>query len=172
MKRMFLSVIVAMLMVSMPLCVKAEEKETTTYSYDYSEYNGGDPNDYQYSFDKENWTSERSWEVEVGKMYKLYVKCPDGSVGLVCTFVPEAENENNEKITEQTTASEKEPEIKESKTSSQENVSETVAERETNDEVSDYDRTDGFRLMFTTLFILCVIVALLLLFLTIRRKTK
>jgi major membrane immunogen (membrane-anchored lipoprotein) len=160
MKKIFLSVIVAMLIVSMPLYVKAEEKETTTYSFDFSQYNGGSPDDYQYSFDKENWTSERTWEVEVGKMYKLYVKYPDGYIALISTFVPEADN----KIEESTSVGEdNQLEIKESTGATQE--TEAVSETEITTDVdnnSEQAEEKGWSPVVFVLIILIVVFACVL----------
>lgn len=84
MRKMMLCLAAMLFVLSMP--VHAEEPEMTTYSFDLSQFVGGNPDDYEYSFDKENWTKERTWEVEVGKDYELYVKYPDGNVGLITFF--------------------------------------------------------------------------------------
>lgn len=90
MKKIIIVLVTVVIIITGSTCIMAEEKETTTYTYDLSQYAGGNPEDYQYSFDKVNWTSENTWEVEVGKMYKLYVKYPDGYIGLVNTFIAES----------------------------------------------------------------------------------
>lgn len=88
MKRIIFGVLSALLLLVLPMEVRAEG-ETILYSYDFSKRNGGSPEDYQYSFDKENWTSENTWELEVGKEYNLYVKYPDGYIGLAQYFIAE-----------------------------------------------------------------------------------
>lgn len=86
-RKMMLCVAAMLFVLSMPAhAAGQEEPEMTTYSFDFSLFVGGDPDDYEYSFDKENWTKDRTWEVEVGKDYELYVKYPDGNVGLISFF--------------------------------------------------------------------------------------
>lgn len=86
-RKMMLCLAATLFVLSMPVhATGQEEPEMTTYSFDLSQFAGGSPDDYEYSFDKKNWTKDRTWEVEVGKDYELYVKYPDGNVGLITFF--------------------------------------------------------------------------------------
>lgn len=125
MKNIIFNLFVALMVLFMSVSVCAEENETIVYSFDYSQYNGGNSEDYQYSLDGKNWSNDRTWDLEVGKMYDILVKLPDGRVVYGVTVIP-----NNE-----TAASTKENEIEEINSSAESNIQESEVSLESGSDI-------------------------------------
>lgn len=63
--------------------VKAEEQETCEYDLDMAYWDGNPDAEYEYSFDKVNWSTEHTWNLVVGEEYTVWVRRPSGKINPV-----------------------------------------------------------------------------------------
>lgn len=76
--------------------VKAEEQETIEYDLNVAEWEGQPDGLYEYSFDKENWSTEHTWNLVVGEEYTVWVRRPSGETNPVNFIALPVTNDNKD----------------------------------------------------------------------------